>query len=97
MSHGNIPTVIRLDLAYRDHSNYRKCSECEFSNTQGLAEDIIYAAFEKMGHSDIIPYQFGLPCDLATTLHPDEPTYRKSAESPAACCAGWIAEIAKQS
>ncbi len=70
-----IPKVIRLDLAYRDYSNHRECKAYEFSNVQGLTEDSIIAAFEKIGHRDIIPYQFGLPCDLAPTLHPDEQTY----------------------
>lgn len=70
-----IPKVIRLDLAYRDHSNHRECKAYEFSNTKGLTEDSIIAAFDKLGNKDIIPYKFGLPCDLAPTLHPDEPTY----------------------
>lgn len=75
MSQDMIPTVIQLDLAYRDGSNHRECKAYEFSNAQGLTEDSIIAAFDKLGNKDIIPYKFGLPCDLAPTLHPDEPTY----------------------
>lgn len=70
-----IPTVIRLGLAYRDHSNHRECKAYEFTNTKGLNEDSICATFDKIGNKDVIPYQYGLPCDLAPTLHPDEPTY----------------------
>lgn len=55
-----IPKFIRLDLMYRDASNYKTCENYYFSNNKGLDKEVIESCLKQLEAEPFIPFYYGI-------------------------------------